>query len=261
MVESVSFDLSVRKVRSLLRWVISGGIALMALLHALFTWPEAGTFSPALVDMFHVDREHNVPTWFSSALIIVLAMILFAVAFHEAHTAKRRIAIAFWTVCGCVALFLSMDETAEIHEALGTVVGDAVRDAEVGTWTHSLVSFPSYYWPLIYIPLVVPFGTVFGLFAIREMVTSRVLAILGLVTYLFGAVVLDHLEGRYGNDAHERLSMNLGSTAFRFDIFLVEELCEMIGVFIIIEAVLRHWLWVGARSVGSKDTPASGAAP
>lgn len=251
------FEAVVLRIQTLARWVLLAGIALMGLMHAIITWAAPGTWSPALADMVNVDREHNIPTWFSSAQIVVLALVFFAIAFHENVTQHRRFATFFWCVCGCVALYLSMDETAEIHEALGDVLGHRLKAAPPGTFLYDVDAFPSYYWALIYVPIAVPFGVAFGWFAIREMVGSRGLAIFGLVVFAFGAVVLDHLEGRYGNEEHQRLLFHLGDQAFRFDIFLVEELCEMVGVFMLIEAGFRHLLLKGKQAAVASSVPDS----
>lgn len=248
-----------RAVHLPIRWVLISGIALMAVLHAVVTWAPPGTYSPALVDMVNVDREHNIPTWFSSAEILVLALSFFALAFHESRTRRRRLALVFWLACGAVALFLSMDETAQIHEALGDVAGATFRSAEVGTLTYYLSTFPSYYWALVYVPVAAPAFVVFAWFAIKELVGNRALAILGLVVYFSGALVLDHLEGHYGSPQHERLLWTVVDHTFRFDIFLLEELFEMVGVFLVLEAMLRHLGSLLRSGAAAPVTPAAKA--
>ena len=236
----LTFDLGVRAAHRPLRWMLLGGIALITLAHLVITWAPAGTWPDALVDMVHVDREHNIPTWFSSAELLTLAAGFLGLLFHERFSRRRRLATVFWAGCAALSLFLSMDETAEIHEALGGVAGEIFRSAAPGTMAAWLGTFPSYYWALVYVPVAVPCGLVFSWFALREMVGVRLLAISGLVVFGLGAVVLDHLEGRFGNAAHEHLRLAIAGQALRFDVFLLEELLEMLGVFLLIEAVFRQ---------------------
>lgn len=244
MIAALTLEQAVRSTQRPLRWALLGCIGLITLAHVVITWAPTGTYPAALVDLVHVDREHNIPTWFSSAQIVVLAFLFFALALHETLTRRRLVARAFWWLCSGVTLFLSMDETAEIHEGLGGLAGALFRHAQPGTLTYWASTFPSYYWALVYVPIAVPCFVVFGWFAMKEMTGSRVLAISGLVLFAMGAVVLDHLEGRFGNAAHQGLQLALLGSAYRFDIFLVEELCELFGVFLLIEGMLRHLLRV-----------------
>ena len=233
----MTLEQGVRAIHVRVRAVVIAGIALVSVLHMVFSWPPRGTYARALVEMFDVDRERNVPTWFSSAEILLLSLLFFAIAFHETSTRRRRRATAFWLTCGAAAAFLSMDEAATIHEAVGDLAGDFFKSSTPGTFAYYLGTFPSYYWALVYVPLAVPPAIAFGWFALKEMVGTRALAISGLVVYGLGAVVLDHLEGRYGNSNHERILLG---QSFLFDPFLVEELFEMLGVLMLLEAGFRH---------------------
>ena len=103
-----------------------------------------------------------------------------------------------------------------------------------------LKQFDSYYWALVYVPIAVPIGIFLGVYFWHKLGPARIWAIGGMVVFLIGAVVLDHLEGRYGNSGHYRIEMDLLGMHFHFDIFLLEELMEMIGITMIINALLHH---------------------
>jgi hypothetical protein len=80
----------------------------------------------------------------------------------------------------------------------------------------------------------------------------RAIAALGL--YLFGAVVLDHLEGRYGTP--DRAWIHVGPLVF--DGFLAEELFELIGVALLVSALFEEI----ARRMGRRAAaPLSGRPP
>jgi hypothetical protein len=74
--------------------------------------------SPArtLVDLFYLDAEGNVPTWFSSSLMLVSAAILAAIG------ARRRAAglpqANHWTVLGAGFVLMSIDEITQVHERI-----------------------------------------------------------------------------------------------------------------------------------------------
>lgn len=225
-----------RKVRSSLVF----GVVLLSLLHMAVTWPEGGILPRAIVQLVHVDREGNLPTWFSASEILILALVFFAISCVEAGRQGRAWAAIVWCACGAASAFLSADEAAGIHEAVGDLAGDYFRSAEPGSYTFYLSYFPSYYWALFYVPIGVPLLGAFGRFAWRELAGSRLMATSGLLAYVAGAVVLDHIEGRYGNPEHQPILLELAGHAFRFDIFLVEELLEMTGVLILIDVFLGH---------------------
>ncbi|MHB8094218.1 MAG: hypothetical protein ACYDH0_04675 [Candidatus Aminicenantales bacterium] len=66
------------------------------------------------VPEFNLDREMNVPTWFSSALLLFIAGLLRNLAAVSKPENVRF--IRFWKGLAAGFLFLSIDEIAAIHE-------------------------------------------------------------------------------------------------------------------------------------------------
>ncbi len=215
--------------------------ALLALLHIIFTWEELISSIPKKIwRLFHVDHEMNLPTWFSVSQLTLLALILILIFSLERYRSVHSRGNWLWLIFAAGALFLSFDEFAEIHEKSGAFVkAYFFDDARQGTFLYMLKQFPSYYWALVYVPIAVPIGTFLGVYFWRKLGPARSWAIGGMVIFLTGAVVLDHLEGRYGNSGY-RIAMDMFGMRFRFDIFLLEELMEMIGITMIINAFLHH---------------------
>src|SRR5919202_4963279 len=67
---------------------------------------------------FSLDREENVPSWFSSALLLSAAALLALVALDA--RARRDRWGRHWGGLALVYTLLSLDETAEIHERVGS---------------------------------------------------------------------------------------------------------------------------------------------
>ena len=67
--------------------------------------------------MFYVGEEANVPTWYSSSLLLLCSALLWiiACATKRAYDGRSR----WWTALSVVFLLMSIDETATIHERIG----------------------------------------------------------------------------------------------------------------------------------------------
>jgi hypothetical protein len=66
-----------------------------------------------LLQLFDLDEENNIPTWFSSFLLLNNAFVLYLVSRSENVTWKRS-----WMFLAAGFLLLSLDEVAGIHETL-----------------------------------------------------------------------------------------------------------------------------------------------
>lgn len=64
--------------------------------------------------LFDVNTELNVPTWYSSAMLLLCSLLLavIAVARHQ----ERRRYVAHWRGLAIIFLLLSIDEVASLHE-------------------------------------------------------------------------------------------------------------------------------------------------
>ena len=99
------------------RWAVGVGVAalcgagLLAELGAyLWAWPANAT------EFFSLSYEHNLPTWASSALLLLVSLAL-----GDTARSARQQRGAWWALCILFAL-MSLDEALELHEHLGTLV-------------------------------------------------------------------------------------------------------------------------------------------
>lgn len=72
-----------------------------------------------LRELFDVDEEESVPTWFSSALLLLTAVVLFLIS-HLSRKEKDRYA-PYWLGLGLGFIFMSADEIAGFHETLNSI--------------------------------------------------------------------------------------------------------------------------------------------
>ena len=66
------------------------------------------------IRLFDLNREENIPTWFSSLLLILNAFILAIIAIRT--KAQQGPYYTQWFVLAAIFLYLSVDETAQLHE-------------------------------------------------------------------------------------------------------------------------------------------------
>jgi len=73
-----------------------------------------------LRELFDVDEEESIPTWFSSMLLLVTSITLFLVAVLSRQSNDRN--AVYWAGLGAGFAFMSVDEIAGFHETLNSVI-------------------------------------------------------------------------------------------------------------------------------------------
>jgi hypothetical protein len=78
--------------------------------------------SPAIIRLFDLDTEGNIPTWYESSLFLVAAGLcgLFA-------GARPAGGAGVWRILAVIFLVMSCDETAMLHELVGRYLSAAER--------------------------------------------------------------------------------------------------------------------------------------
>jgi len=99
-------------------------------------------------ELFDVDEEESIPTWFSSVILLVAAASLFLL-----YTAKRKLRDPYqhaWLGLCFGFLFMSIDEIAGFHETVNSVIdfswavlGLAVAFAALFAYVKFLASLPA----------------------------------------------------------------------------------------------------------------------
>lgn len=173
-----------------------------------------------LVPRFDLDRELNVPTWYSSTLLLMAALLLGAVA--VGRRAARDPFARHWAGLAIIFMLLSLDEAASLHGLPSQPLRAAL----------DLPGFLYYAW-------LIPMGlalAVFGLFYARFTwhlpPRTRAFFVMAGLIYVGGALGGEVATGAY-------------RTAFGVDgayatLALVEESLEMGGCILFIFAVADY---------------------
>ena len=178
------------------------------------------TRSSGLIRLLDVDVETSIPTWFSSAILLVSAALLAAIG---SITRSRGGSALPWYGLAIIFVGLSSDETAVIHEmAHGLIAMTVDFDNPLKTfWVYPYAAFAI-------AVLVVYWRFLFGLPAR----TRRLFLVAGGL-YVIGALGGEVVSVQFWKPEETQ------SFAF-VAVSVVEELLEMLGVIVFIHTLLEY---------------------
>ncbi len=175
----------------------------------------------SLLDLFSVNLEASIPTWYATILLFVSAVLL---ALITAVKLKQKDPYArYWLGLSIVFLYLSVDEGAAIHE----IFSDPLQAALHTT------GYLNFAWLIVFVPLVLLFALLYLRFLFHLPARIRNLVILAGVLYVGGAVIVEAISAN-------RWYVDGGVSFPYLAIATVEELCEMLGVVVFIFALLSY---------------------
>jgi hypothetical protein len=174
----------------------------------------------AVMRLFDVNSESNVPTWFSSMLLMGCAQLAALLAVLVWRAGGRG--AGHWVALAAVLSLLSLDEVAELHERLSGPAAEALGGAARGALHFAWVV------PGMVLALVV--GLVFVRFVVRLPAGTRWLVVAAAAMYLTGATALEAVGGMVLEDQGDRAVYLLVTAA--------EEGLEMAGSVLLLYAAM-----------------------
>lgn len=173
-----------------------------------------------LILLFDFNIENNIPTLFSSLILILCSVLL---AFIASTHKKKNSSYYPWAGLSLIFLFLSVDEIASIHERLGALFRTALNTS--GLLYHA--------WVIPYGVILLVFIIVYFRFLMRQTKNIRNLFVVSGTTYVAGALGFELLGGWQ--------NVLYGSNNITYSIlYTCEEFLEMLGIVIFIYALLVY---------------------
>ena len=171
--------------------------------------------------MWDLDEENNVPTWFASML---LALVGLGLAFIGVMKYQERDRYWWqWFAIALIPLFLSLDDMAQLHEALSDPLSEEYGFGGLLRWA----------WIVVAAPLVAVLTVLFLPFLFRLPPRTAILLVVGAGVVFSGGVILEMFEGwRVDASGHGGLLL--------FSMVTVQEVAEMIGTIIALYAVIDY---------------------
>ena len=218
-IQEVALSISLERVRLFLQYLVAG-------LSLLGLWAEVGfeLFNRNdpwdLVKFASLSWEANLPTWAASTLLLAAAFTIWLIgkkAQHEADHWYRH-----WYAMAMVFLYISLDETAQIHENLGHLLstGDGLF---------------YYDWVIPASAILAVLGLVYWPFLVSLSVPTRRRFILAATLYIGGALLMELPLGLW---VSEYGPSNLGYGLIDW----VEETLELVGVAVFLHALICELL-------------------
>jgi len=173
------------------------------------------------VPKFNLDEENNIPTYFSSIILLTACILLAVIGLWKQQKGARY--ARHWLFLSIVFLFLSIDEAASIHELVNTPF----------RVTYGVSGMFRFAWVLFAIPLVVLFGISYLKFLLIIPKRIRLRIILAGILYVGGALGCELISGWYQDTTYD--------VGFNYAMLTaLEETLEMIGVTVFIYALLEY---------------------
>jgi hypothetical protein len=188
-------------------------VAALGLVVEVWHAQVAGEVVDALLPKLSLSYEGNVPTWFSSSLLLVCALVAGAIA--NARPAWHR---HWWGITGMLA-WMSLDEAAEMHEHLAGLFG-----------TGGVLYFD---WVIPAAVLVLAVGVLYLPFVRALAPATRTRLIVAAVIYIGGALFMELPLG-WWTEQHGNEGLTYGLIDW------VEETMEMIGASLALVALVAH---------------------
>ncbi|MBK9124646.1 MAG: hypothetical protein IPM16_16215 [Chloroflexi bacterium] len=188
------------------------------------------------LDLFSVNVENSIPTWYSALLLFGASVLLLWIAVSRRKSGLPGTLL--WFGLALVFLYLSIDEAASIHEIF----------AEWLQTDFDLSGFLTFGWQLAALPPLVLFALVYIRFWLRLPASTRTLFLVAAVVYVGGAFVIEGISASmYGES---------GVTYPYLIVATIEETFEMLGAVILIYALLR-FAFDNGYAVSFSPIPAS----
>jgi len=176
-----------------------------------------------LTPLFDLSTDSSIPTWYSSATLLISAILLAIISIGKKEE-KDQLAV-YWGVLAVIFLYLSIDEVGRIHENIGQMI-----KVKFTGEAHGFVHYP---WVIYGAALVLVVAVGYINFLRRIPFKTMLLMVISGAVYVGGALGMEMINARY-DDLH-------GSQNLTYQMMTVfEEFLEMSGIAIFIYTLMSY---------------------
>lgn len=177
----------------------------------------------AVSKLLFVDAERNIPTAFSSLLLLLSALLLAVIAVLKHQRGEAF--VLHWSLLSLGFVAMAVDEAMSFHEKLVGPMRNLLGNEDLGIFYFA--------WVVPAMGLVLVLGLFFLRFLWRLPRRTAGLFVLAAALYLGGALGVELIGGRYA-EQHGTEGLAFGMIA------TVEESLEMAGIIVYLWALLTY---------------------
>lgn len=200
-----------------IRWV-AGTLVILNLIAILCKYGTQHPNAWGIIPQFELDGEKNIPTYFSSFILLLSSLLLFVVALVKKK--EQSMYTWRWRLLAFIFLYMSVDESAGLHEMFIYPLREHFH----------LTGILYFSWVIVGAAVVLGLGLYYLKFLIALEPKLRFRMICAGLLYVGGALGLE-LIGGYYYDLHgkDNLTYSLITT--------IEETLEIAGVMVLMHAL------------------------
>jgi hypothetical protein len=220
----VVFEIGARKV-VFYGCLILAALEIANLLAQLVRWVWEVQILFALVPLFDLDGEGNLPNLFSVFLLACCAALLAGIGASEARRDSRR----YWYGMSVVAAYVMIDEGAQIHELVGSAIHHFLHTS----------GYLYYGWVIPAAAVLGALGFLYARFFFSLEPRLRLRLAIGVMLYIAGGYGMELISGEYRTSHAADFTFAMMTT--------VEETLEAAGLLCVLRALLLHAARIGLR--------------
>ena len=176
-----------------------------------------------LVDMFYLDLENNLPTWYQSVNFLVAAGLMVMIVLSNRNNGRPF--AAHWLGLAILFCFLSLDEVASLHESTINPMQRVIMPT--GIWAPT--------WVILGFAAVAIIALVYWRFFFHFEWRQRLHMVTAGAIFLGGALAAEMMTGVMFDTTDPDFK-----NAFPYAVLAnIEELLEMAGLLIFIDFLMR----------------------
>jgi hypothetical protein len=176
-----------------------------------------------LVRLFNVDAEQNIPTYFSTLLLLLATVFLSVITILQRK--QKAPYVSHWVILSLGFFYMAADEALSFHEMLIGPIRNLLGEGHVGIFTFS--------WVIPGMMVVFVLGLFYLKFWLHLPLKTRLIFLMAAVIYIGGAIGCELIGGRYAElYGQKNLTYSLMTTA--------EEGLEMAGVIVFVWGLLLY---------------------
>lgn len=197
-------------------------LVIFSIIGQLLLRPTQPAHVQGIITMFNTAAEGNLPTYYSSFLLLFSALLLFIITIKE-RTLKSKY-FAYWALLTFGFIYLSMDEMLVLHESISSFIRAVTEYSGNG-----VLKSP---WVILGAITVVIIFLIFIKFILHLDRKTRYFFLAAGVLYVGGAIGFEIIENLYAEAHGQNLIYSMLQN--------LEEGMEMAGIIVFIYGLLGY---------------------